>query len=364
MKTPFASLLGIALATQAVHAQPRPADWRLRKLFDVGVEPDTTTLARVRSIQLTNKGRLLVVDAQAQAVHVFDSTGRAQALLGRVGSGPAEYRTPYSIAIIGDTIAVLDPGNGRIGLFDQAGSWRGSWIVQPVTGGSAIRLYRVPGREFYAIGTRATSTGLITTYVRYDGRGARDTLVPTPVPQAPDFGVRCAGTDKGIRFFSTPLQPSNIRLPGPGATILDAKSDVYRIVQKSAAGMTLRTFVGAPGRVPIADAEWDSAGAELAAYLQKDPNAECSKRALVRPPSKPTIRAYWWDDAGRLWVERFAMRGFVFDVFNDQGVLVATLPAPDRVSSVEPSVVGNRIALLSATPDGVHFVQVYRILYR
>lgn len=360
MRLALAPIAGIVLFSQPVESQPRAADWALRKQFAVGTEPDTTALGRVRSVQLLTDGRLLVADAQARSILVFDSEGRARPALGRVGSGPAEYRTPYALATIGDTIALLDPGNARIGLFGRDGSWRGSWVVQPITGGSTVRLYRVPGKEFYAIGSRRTGTNPVITYIRHDGRGPRDTLAPAPWTQASSAGVQCAGTDKGIHFFSTTFQSSHLRAPGAGGTILDAEMAEYRIEQRSAAGAVVRTFTGSAARLPITDVEWDSAGAELAAYLKQDPNASCNRRTLERPASKPAIRAFWWDDSGRLWVERYTPRGFAFDLFNDRGILIANIPAPERLSDIEPSVVGNRIAMLSATPDGVQFVQVFR----
>jgi hypothetical protein len=353
-------VLALAIDGPSVAAQPRPAEWQLRKVFAVGTEPDTSTLARVRSIQLLTDGRLLVVDAQAKSILAFDSAGRAKPALGRLGSGPAEYRSPYALAVLGDTIAVLDPGNARIGLFGRDGGWRGSWVVMPITGGSTVRLYRVPGKEFYALGTRRLENRSVMTFIRHDVRGPRDTLAPAPAAQPSSAGVMCNGTDKGIHFFSTTFQSSHLRAPGPGGTILDADMDTYRIEQRSAAGAVVRTFAGSAARVPITDVEWDSAGAELAAFLKKDPKAECNRRALERPASKPAIRAFWWDDSGRLWVERYAAKGFAFDVFNDRGVLIASMPAPERLSDIEPSVVGNRVAILSATSDGVQFVQVFR----
>jgi len=355
----IATLCATGLSAPA-NAQTRPQDWSLTRLYSVGGESDTAILQRVQSLQQLRDRRLLIADAGARSVIVVDSLGRVRPPLGRMGSGPAEYRAPQALAVIGDTVAVLDPGNGRIGLFSSSGAWQGSWVVQPITGGTNVRLYRVPGADFYAYGVRKIGAKLATTFIHFDPRGPRDTLAPDPEPTSPDFGAMCNGSDRGIRFFSTTFQSRHVRIPGPRGTLLDAETSAYRIVHHTLAGDTVATFAGPATRVPISNAEWDSAGAEFAAYLKQDKDAKCSTRSLSRPSSKPAIRAFWWDDAGRLWVERYATSGFAFDVFSQRGALLASMPAPERVSDVEPSVVGNRIALLGATADGAHVVHVYR----
>lgn len=353
------SLAATGLSAAAT-TQARNQDWSLTRLYSVGGESDTTVLQRVQSLQQLRDRRLLIADGGARSVIVVDSLGHGRPPLGRMGSGPAEYRAPQALAVIGDTVAVLDPGNGRIGLFSSNGAWRGSWVVQPITGGANVRLYRVPGADFYAYGVRMIGAKPATTFIHFDARGPRDTLAPEPQPPSPDLGAMCNGSDRGIRFFSTTFRSRYVRIPGPRGTLLDAETSEYRIVQHTLAGDTVATFAGTATRVPISNAEWDSAGAELAEYLKQDKDAKCSARSLRRPSSKPAIRAFWWDDAGRLWVERYTTRGFAFDVFSQRGVLLASMPAPERVSDVEPSVVGNRIALLGATADGAHVVHVYR----
>ena len=352
--------LAALIFSSPAYAQPRVPEWTLTRLYSVGAESDTVVLQRVQSLQLLHDRRLLIADAGARSILVVDSMGRGRRPLGRAGSGPGEYQSPQALGTIGDTIAVLDPRNGRIGLFAGNGTWQGSWTAPPITGGSYVRLYRVPGPEFYTPGVRRTASAPRSTFIHFDARGARDTLVPDPVPSPPDAGAMCEGSDRGIRFFPAAFQSRHLRIPGPRRTLLDAEMSAYRIVQHTLAGNTVATFTGPSVRVPISDAEWDSAGAEFASYLKQDAKAKCSTRSLVRPSHKPAIRAFWWDDAGRLWVERYVVGGFVFDVFDPRGVRVASMRAPERVSEVEPSVVGNRIVLLRATPDGSHVVHVYR----
>jgi hypothetical protein len=55
-------------------------------------------------------GSFLVVDEGAEAIYVFDSTGRYLATFGGAGGGPGEFRRIGTVSVTpGDTIAVYDP---------------------------------------------------------------------------------------------------------------------------------------------------------------------------------------------------------------------------------------------------------------
>ena len=83
-----AAALAAGLGGNAV-AQPRaPARWALQPLFTIG-ESSGVELQRVASVLWLPNGRLLVADAGATRLLVFDSTGRALGAMGRDGSGPA-----------------------------------------------------------------------------------------------------------------------------------------------------------------------------------------------------------------------------------------------------------------------------------
>ena len=249
-------LLLLAVVSTAA-AQTRPARGSLTVLYTVGAE-DGTVLDHVSAVLLRRDGHLLIADQGQRTILAFDATGRAQAPLGRTGAGPAEYRAPVGLASIGDTIAVLDPRNARIGLFSPTGHWYGQWRVQPITGDAMIRLYRVAGPEFYAI---ASVPGVRQpAFVRYDARGAQDTIVPAPSVEAATHRALCKGSDLGIRVFTTALHPRRLRLAGPRSSYLDAETGTYRIEQRDAGGSVRRTFIGTATPIPITDAAWDSAG--------------------------------------------------------------------------------------------------------
>ncbi|MEO7997453.1 MAG: 6-bladed beta-propeller [Gemmatimonadaceae bacterium] len=349
-------LIAATVATDVL-AQPKVAEWKLTPTFVVGDGANDIVLERVNSVQLHKTGRLLIADGGAKTIFVVDSSGKALPQIGRTGAGPAEYRTPYALATIGDTIAVLDPSNARIGLFNSKGEWQGQWISPQITG-SDVRLFRMPGAQFYNYGTRRDGDRSSTTFVRYDSKGARDTVVPPPMPSS-ELGVVCRMTN-AISFFNSVFEPRRIRVPAPGNSFLDATTDNYKVVQNASGGAPIATFIGTAPRLPISDTEWEASIKGWTKFQKENTTSGCNHSTITRPATKPAMRAMWWDDSGRLWIERYAAKGFAFDIFNAKGVQVATIPAPEREAGVEPTVVGNRMALLALNADGAQVVRVYR----
>lgn len=353
------TLLGCGNEQRSVAERDIPT-WSLKPLFTLG-DSGSTELQRVTSVLWLGDNRLLVADAGARLVLVFDSLGRRLGTLGREGSGPGEYRTPESLALIGETIVVRDPGNARLDLFSTTGAWVGSVALPPISG-PQIRLYRVPGREFYTVGVQTRDTTMAAlTFIRYDVTGPRDTLLRRKRPATGDGVVMCRGSDKGIHFFATPWRSRYVEVPGPHNTILSANTGNFDVVQRGV-GLTVVHFVGSSEPTFITDAEWDSATTAFRDYLSKDSRAQCNTQTLERPAHKPAIRSFFWSDDGSLWVERYTTTGRSYDVFDDRGKLVATAAAPEHIDEVEPHVSNGRLVVVAESPDGAHLVRAFEVV--
>ena len=112
-------------------------DWRhclAELVVTIGTDSGDASFASIRSLLYARNGELLVVDHRSKEVKVFDSMGAFLRRIGRTGAGPGEFADPYSLAWLGDTLALLDPGNSRIGLFGPDEKWIGQLPVQPITG--------------------------------------------------------------------------------------------------------------------------------------------------------------------------------------------------------------------------------------
>jgi hypothetical protein len=82
-------------------------------------------------------GSLFLLDLQARQVHVTDSTGRLLRTIGRPGQGPGELERPASVHVSGESLTVVDPGNGRLQSFNLDGEPSTSRTIPACAAGPA-----------------------------------------------------------------------------------------------------------------------------------------------------------------------------------------------------------------------------------
>jgi DNA-binding beta-propeller fold protein YncE len=90
------------------------------------------TIADLRepaAVAFAADGKLLVVEAHADSVGVFDANGARLATFGRRGSGEGELLDPHGVAVAdwSGEVFVADSGNHRVVVFGFDGSFRGSF---------------------------------------------------------------------------------------------------------------------------------------------------------------------------------------------------------------------------------------------
>ncbi len=335
-------------------------EWRAEPIIVVATAGgESGEFGSIRSILLAPDGTLYVVDPSKRALSIFDSTGRFIRVLGREGSGPGEYREPYSIAWMGKSLAVLDPRNGRLGLYDSTGHWLTSWPVWSITGGQFIRLYRTaPTVWLYGAGPKL-SDGV---FIRYTASGPQDTLPLFHPPEPLSRGRKCQGPDQGTNYFPQPFGTSLLQIPAGGSTRALALSTAYRIALVDAKGDTLRLIVRDPALAPISDLDWAEANVDWVKFRQEWPTAVCDLGEFSRPAVKPPIVHLFIDDIGRLWVERATPNGPQYDVFSQNGLLIATVVGLPASEGIDPTVAGGRIALVSHDSTDSPVVRVFRFL--
>lgn len=81
-----------------------------------------------------SSGDIIVADAHANSVIVFDANGRHRLTVGRQGSGPGEMQSPSWLGrCAGDSVFVLDPALSRVTVLDPAGRFARSfsWNERP-----------------------------------------------------------------------------------------------------------------------------------------------------------------------------------------------------------------------------------------
>jgi len=337
-----------------------PSLWPATPVFEVGgVPPRGAELGSARSVLLAADGRLIVVDPSYRSILEFDSTGTLLRRIGREGPGPGEYREPYSVAWLGDTLALLDPGNGRIGFFGADDRWLASWPVPRITGGQFVRLYRTPG-AFWSFSLRQATTGSEGIFVEYSGSGPSDTIVAVRTAPGLPVSRTCRTPDGGLTFFALPFGGSLIAIPtGHGEQAITVTSQ-YAVAILGSSGDTIRLIRRTRAPVPVTDAEWRDANVEWTAFRAQWPAASCDHGEFPRQLVKPAITSMFLDDQGRLWVEVATESGVRFDVFDREGHLQGTVVGLPPSGGIDPSVSGDRIALVGEDSTEVPVVRVFR----
>lgn len=351
-----------------VHNEGTPPAWELRLETEIGEVGGTDAASpaefgRVASVALASDGRILVADAQADEIRVFAPDGGFLETWGRSGEGPGEFGSLYSLGWIGDTLAVLDPGVGRIGLFDPEGRWLGQHDYPGGVSGSIslLRLYPGGGDEVYAFRLEAVEGELQRRFQRITAGGAEGTLPWLDGPDGPPSSVACPRPDDAISFFDVPFAPRWVQAPAPGGRMAAAWTGEYRVRFLTADGDTARTVSRGHDPAPVAEEEWEEALADYRDFREEWPGVQCDPEMPDRPERKPPIESLHFDAAGRLWVETMGRNGLRWDVFDPEGRLVGSAPAPDRAEEVAPYIGEERMALVVRDSLGVERVRVYAI---
>jgi hypothetical protein len=88
--------------------------------------------SRIADLAVSEYGSILVSDAVARAIRVFDASGAYLRTLGSVGEGPGELASPPTVAgVAGDTVFVFDVVSQRITAFAMSGDLLGAVTLSP-----------------------------------------------------------------------------------------------------------------------------------------------------------------------------------------------------------------------------------------
>lgn len=344
-----------------VRNEGAPPGWSVEEIFTLGSVGDLGAsgpeeFGRISSVVADGEENVYVADGQAREIRVFGPDGSFQRTLGREGRGPREIGDLYSLAWLGDTLAVLDPRNARVGLFAD-GAWAGSWRWQPLTGD--VRWMRAGDGEAYVRVLRNLRGAAERVYVRHTSTGPADTL---SAPRWPEEArpVVCDRPDGGISFFDVPFAPKFVYAFAPGGELAVVSGGEYRIAFLSAAGDTVRVVERAYSPAPVSDAEWEEGLRPYRELRERVPGARCEGE-MARPAEKPAIRHLLFDGGGRMWVESTTSEGFAWDVFDGEGRLLGSLPAPRRQERVPPYVRGSRLYLVDSDSLDVQYVRAFQV---
>jgi hypothetical protein len=324
-------------------------------------EPAPDEFGKVSSAIMGPEERLYVADQLNQEIRVFDLEGDLVTRFGREGQGPGEFLSIYGIGWLGDTLLILDYGNGRIGMTDPDGRWLGERnLAGRLTGSPAnLRFYPTGATETYAVTLIADDRNVALVYIRHTMEGEVDTIPLLDQDAYPDHSIMCSHAG-GLSFFEIPFYPAPLQHPSPGGNLATAWSAEYRIAILDAAGDTVRVVEREAEPVRVTEEEWEAGLADYREYVEEYGAGGCEPRLPNRPDSKPPLAEIFMDHLGRMWVEAARPEGRVWEIFDPEGRLIGTMPVIPDIERAAPFFGDSLLALVAQDTLEVPTVEVYR----
>ncbi|MEJ2237073.1 MAG: 6-bladed beta-propeller [Gemmatimonadales bacterium] len=219
-------ILGVTVVA-ACDSGPRDAPSEISVAeIDTLVTAESETLARPTEIATDDRGNVYVLDAGDASIYVLDPSGMKLRSIAREGAGPGELRWPRSLRIAGDTIRVLDVGNGRIQTFTTDGVPIGT-ITMPGDASSGAVAFAADGSALVAL--NGSDSALAQRYAPSGTAGSRLGAPIAPPSAVWDF----VAIKQEIREGAVPAAIRNIVHPvladdGSGWLLLQAEGRVQR----------------------------------------------------------------------------------------------------------------------------------------
>jgi len=343
-----------------------PPQWQLTQVASIGPKSLTDDgspdeFGRVYDFALGPDQSVYVADGLNNEIRVFGLDGSHRFTFGRSGEGPGEFARAYSVVWLGDRLLALDTEQGRISEFTAEGEYIGQRRIRGgISGGEGeVRFWRVDTDEaYYFTRALAPAPGRWSEFVGVDSRGETgDTLLQLAGPRAT---ITCEPSSDRSSFFGIPFGAKLVQRPGPGGVMYSALTDAYRIALTSTTDDTVRVIERSLPAEPISDEEWDDGNARYRALRDTFPLMRCDPARPPRPGAKPFIQQIDIAYDGTLWVEVLRETGNLWEVFDTEGGLLASLPAPAK-GSLPPAIGAHHVLTVRKDSFGLDHVDVWRI---
>jgi hypothetical protein len=208
------SLLVIGCANED---RTRDADleYSLTEVSRVGSVEGETALADPWSLTVSGE-EVFLVESQPPSVIPFAADGTREAVIGRPGEGPGEYRSPTRVGVQDTLIWVADPGAREIEFFSRDGRPLGSRrvAIEPDSGGvlATAQAYLWNGRIIAgSVPTAFPGKGSGTDHENYylvdDSGAVLSTLYEPPLPETDFAWITMPGGGEAFGAHPLPERP-------------------------------------------------------------------------------------------------------------------------------------------------------------
>ena len=359
---------------------------RLEERMSIGVADgaEELMLGNVRALDVGSDGVIHVLEG-TPSLKQFDTSGTFLRTVGRLGSGPGEYRRPDGgLAVLSDgRIVVRDPGNGRMAVFASDGTPLATWRINS-TFNTSRKLYRDGTDNLYTmvlIGPADDPADWVLGVQRFGPDGTPGDSIAAP-RWTWDRAIIKAQREGSTSVSDVPFSPEAHWAFSPLGYMVGGLATNYRIDVFHRGGV-LRIERNAPA-VPVASEE--------AADLRRVATAEMASQypgwtwnGPDVPTTKPPFRELFVSDDGRIWVllsrpgikdpavesEADGSRPspsawtepVAFDVFEPDGRYLGEVTAPvGFLASPQPVFRGDTVWATAEDADGVRYVKRYQVV--
>lgn len=224
--------IGDTIRVHTTGGQVWPSNGRLESKVAIGVLDGAPEyqFGNIRALAVAADGRIYVLDGHGPVIRMYAPDGTYVQDVGREGEGPGEYKRPDSgLVVLPDgRLALRDPGNGRISVYDADGEYLDSW---PVAGSMNTSSPMVITRSGVVLTPVIKNLGASVTewqrgMARYHPDGTVDTV------DVPDLGFEApmvsGESENNSSQSSVPFSPGQETAYSPLGYFVAGISDDYR----------------------------------------------------------------------------------------------------------------------------------------
>ena len=330
---------------------------------------DPYLFSRIESIVADADGRLIVADLQAHEVRVFDRGGRFLYLFGGEGEGPGDLTGPCCLAFGGPDGLLWVRESVRYSAFalgpESARYERGLRIAHVGIGMVAPVTFDAYGR-LVDIGVIQDPEGnpRMARLHRYRD-GAVDTVrMADPERQSAGSTTVQRQLDDTpiVLYVYQPFGPRWLHAHGPGGAWAETLTSEYSVAYHHPDGRVSRIEGSVPPPLVLTAEEREWAEGWIARDLQR---LDLDDHPFDIPDHKPPLAAIYFDQTGRLWVEKARAQGDELreaDVYEGP-TLVARYRWPSRVDPGSVPWISESV-MLGTTRDELDVQRVVRVRFQ
>lgn len=352
-------------AQAAARAQSEPPTSNGKIDLTIGGENEQRAgyeFSYITGLAVDAKGRIYVCDASESNIKVFSARGLFEFAIGRKGEGPAEFRGPQNIAFSSEGLLwVADNTNRRISILSPVTPSGKLVRTIPIksTYGSTDRIHwDKSGNVMSAVLAVQSNPTLpmraVRTFLNSAGDVVRSDTAPLTSPDSVDDWVFSA--NGGVARYIKPFSARRLAAFGGGGLAAYATSTVYavRIVDSFGKQLALIKRSVSPVRMKPVDTDKFDLVRQRVAKQSRQPESALGTAPNVKPP----IERMWFDEDGRLWVERSvsASDPHVADLYSQDGRWLAIRTWPSHVMLNLGAIRGNAGVGVATNSEGLESV--------